>query len=130
MKSTLLIGVVALAFGCAGMQTRADDGGPSGRWQGYLLRGGLRTPLAVELTRSSEAWQGSLSAGDKPVPLERIRVTPTTVHFELASEWVFEGSIAGDAIAGSILGAGASGSFALERQVLASVQDGPYWSGQ
>lgn len=92
------------------------------------MRNGLRVPLAVELSESGEAWRGYLSTGDNSVPLEHLRVTPTTVHFELAGEGVFEGSIAGDAMAGSILGA--STSFALERNAAGQRDPAdPYWLG-
>ena len=125
----MMIGIVALAAGCAGLQPRLGGDGVAGRWQGHSLRNGLRTPLAVELTRSGEGWQGFLSAGDNFIPLERVRVTPTGVHFEVAGDVVFDGSIAGEAMAGSILGA-SSGSFALERRAaVGSGQDDPYGLG-
>jgi hypothetical protein len=39
----------------------------------------------------------------------------TSVHFELPGEGTFEGTVAGDSMAGSISG-GANGSFALKRR--------------
>ena len=59
-------------------------------------------------------WRGRFSAGDNTVALQDVRVTATSVHFELPGEGTFEGAVAGDSMAGSISGAN-TGSFALER---------------
>src|ERR1700704_537702 len=103
MRSALSIGVVALLAACSGAQPRPQsEEATSGRWQGFLLRNGLREPVAVDLTYASSAWDGRLSAGDNSVP------------FELPGEGVFDGAVAGNSMAGSVSGP-TSGSFSLMR---------------
>lgn len=115
MRIPLLIGSIVVLAGCAGLSPRADnDEVASGHWQGVVLRNGLRAPVAVELKESGRDWSGRFSAGENSVPLQDVRVTPTSVHFELPGEGTFEGAVAGDRIAGSISGP-ASGSFSLTR---------------
>jgi hypothetical protein len=87
----------------------------AGRWRGVLLRNGLREPVSLELSAQNRDWRGRFSAGENFVPLQEVRVTATSIHFELPGEGIFEGAIAGDSMAGSISG-GANGSFALERR--------------
>jgi hypothetical protein len=116
MRVPFLIGNIVLLAACAGASPRPDsDQAVAGRWRGVLLRNGLREPIAVELSARNRDWRGRFSAGDNFVPLQDVRVTPTSVHFELPGEGTFEGAIAGGSMAGSITG-GANGSFALERQ--------------
>ena len=117
MRIPLLIGsIVLFAAACAGASPRPDsDEAVAGRWQGVVLRNGLRAPVAVELSAQDRDWRGRLSEGDNSVPLHDVRVTATSVHFEVPGEGTFEGAVAGDSIAGSISG-GANGSFALERR--------------
>jgi len=122
MRHAILIGMLTMAADCAGMSPRpqADDMF-SGRWQGFLLRDGLRAPVEVQLSETSSEWTGRFSAGDNLVPLERVRVKGHDVHFELAGAGVFDGSVAGDSMAGSVSGA-LGGSFFLHRQ------DTPPWN--
>lgn len=116
MRIQLLIGSIVVLAGCAGAAPRAQaDEFASGRWQGVVLRNGLGASVAVELRESGPDWTGRFSAGENSVPLEDVRVTPTTVHFQLPGEGVFDGELAGDSIAGSISGP-SSGSFALTRR--------------
>src|SRR2546430_12677345 len=70
--------------------------------------------MAGELSAQDRDWRGRFSAGDNSVPLQDLRVTTNSVHFELPGEGTFEGAVAGDSMAGSISG-GATGSFARER---------------
>ena len=113
MKSTLLIGL-ALAAGVATADSRAETGAPATRWQGYVLRDGIRSAIAVDLSDSDRGWAGRLSVGGKTLPLEQVRVSATRVHFELPGESVFDGSIAENEMAGA--GSGNSdGSFWLVR---------------
>ena len=115
MRIPLLIGSIVLLAACAGASPRAKtDEGVSGRWRGVVLRNGLRAPIAVELSQQDRGWRGRFSAGDNTVALQDVRVTATSVHFELPGEGTFEGAVAGDSMAGSISGAN-TGSFALER---------------
>ena len=123
MRIPLLIGSIVLLAACAGASPRAEtDEGVSGRWQGVLLRNGLRAPIAVELSQQDRDWRGRFSAGDNTVALQDVRVTATSVRFELPGEGTFEGAVAGRSMAGSISGA-SSGSFALERRD----SDEPRW---
>ncbi len=84
MRIPLLIGSIVLLAACAGAQRRPENDEPvSGRWQGVLLRNGLRAPIAVELSGQDRDWRGRFSAGVNSVPLQDVRVTATSVHFEL-----------------------------------------------
>jgi hypothetical protein len=116
MRIPRLIGSVILVAACAGASPRPDSSeAVAGRWQGVLLRNGLREPIAVELSAQNRDWRGRFSGGDNFVPLQDVRVMATSVHFELPGEGTFEGTVAGDSMAGSISG-GANGSFALKRR--------------
>jgi hypothetical protein len=111
-----LIGSIGLLAACAGASPRpSSNEAVAGRWQGVLLRNGLREPVSIELSAQDRGWRGRFSAGDNFVPLQDVRVTATSVHFELPGEGTFEGAIAGDSMAGSISG-GANGSFTLKRR--------------
>ena len=116
MRIPLLIGSIVLLAACAGAQPRSEsDEAVSGRWQGVLLRKGLRAPIAVDLSEQDRDWSGRFSAGVNSVPLQDVRVTATSVHFELPGEGTFDGAVAGDSMAGSISGPG-NGSFTLKRR--------------
>src|SRR5712664_1840505 len=115
MRIPMLIGSIILFAACAGAQSRPNsDEAVSGRWQGVVLRNGLREPIAVDLSEQDHDWRGRFSAGVNSVPLQDVRVTATNVHFELPGE-VFDGAVAGDSMAGSISGSG-NGSFTLQRR--------------
>jgi hypothetical protein len=115
MKTVLSIAFVAFLAACAGAAPRPQtEGEPHGRWQGYLLRNGLREPVSLELTEASSVWDGKFSAGDNSVPLEGVRVSGNNVHFELPGEGSFDGAVAGNSMAGSVNGP-VSGSFSLTR---------------
>lgn len=116
MKNALKIAMVMMAAACAGVVPRAQAGAQfSGRWQGFLLRDGLRAPVELRLAEESNEWSGRFSAGDNSVPLDHVQVKGNDVHFELAGAGAFDGSIAGDSMAGSVTGA-QGGSFFLHRQ--------------
>lgn len=117
MRIPSLIGSIFILAACAAAPVRSYADEPvSGRWQGVLLRNGLRAPIAVDFFERDRDWQGRYSTGADSVPLQEVRVTPTTVHFELpGGEGVFEGNVAGDSIAGSVSGP-SSGSFTLNRR--------------
>jgi hypothetical protein len=126
MKTILSIAIAALLGACAGMAPRAQASRE--RWQGFLLRNGLREPVSLELTEAGSAWDGRLSAGDNYVPLEAVRVSGSSVHFELAGAGIFDGSVAGNSMAGSVSGP-VKGSFALTRVDETISQTGPYFLG-
>lgn len=122
MKNAMAIGMLTMVTACAGIAARPQGDAPSsGRWQGFLLRDGLRAPVEVQLAKASNEWTGRFSAGDNSVALDRVLVKGNDVHFELAGEGVFDGSVAGDSMAGSVSGA-LGGSFFLHRQ------DTPPWN--
>src|SRR5437879_4975835 len=76
MRIPLLIGSIVLSGACAGASTRPyADEGVEGRWQGVVLRNGLRAPVAVELSAQDRDWRGRFSAGDNSVALQDVRVT-------------------------------------------------------
>ena len=56
-------------------------------------------------------------AGCAGMPLEHVRATGLGVHFELPGEGAFDGTVAGNWMAGSVSGSVARGSFALTREV-------------
>ena len=116
MRIPMMIGSIILLGACSGASPRpTGDAAVAGHWQGVLLRNGLRAPMAVELSPQDRDWRGRFSAGVNSVPLQDVRVTATSVHFELPGEGIFDGSVAGDSMAGSISGAG-NGSFTLKRR--------------
>ena len=115
MRKGMLIGLLA-AIGSAGLGLPAQAGVPE-RWQGFLLRDGLRVPIAVELAATGAEWTGRFRAGNVSSPLEHVRMTGVGVHFEIPGEGAFDGTVAGDLMAGSLSGSGAPGSFALAREV-------------
>jgi hypothetical protein len=115
MRTALSIGFAAFLAACAGAAPRPlSEGARQGHWQGFLLHNGLREPVSVELTEASSPWAGQLSARDTSVPLEGVRVSGNSVHFEAFGEGVFDGVVEGNSMAGSVSGP-VSGSFSLTR---------------
>ena len=114
MKISMLIGLMTLGAGLAGMSSGAHaDNGRAGRWQGSLLRDGRQVAIALELDGGNPG-SGLLQVGGASASLQDVRVTLTGIHFEVPGEGVFDGTVAGDSMAGSISGSGA-GSFSLAR---------------
>ena len=123
MKRWLLIVPLSLAAGCASLATRPDgfaarsqgEIDPGGRWQGYLLHDGLREAILVDLDAAGSGWRGTFSEGDNALPLQAVKVDESGgVHFELQGKGSFDGSVAGNTMAGSVSGP-STGSFALSR---------------
>ena len=118
MKKGMLFGLVTFAAACAGISPRAQaSSSVSERWRGFMLRNGLQVPIAVELAETSADWTGRLRVGSSSLPLEHVRVTGLGVHFELPGEGAFDGTVAGNWMAGSVSSSAAPGSFALTREV-------------
>jgi hypothetical protein len=116
MKNGMLFGLMAIAVGCAGMSSRAQASRTrSEKWQGFMLRNGLQVPIGVELAEASPDWTGRLRVGNTSLPVEHLRVTGGGIHFELPGEGIFDGTVAGDQMAGSVSGSAAQGSFTLTR---------------
>jgi hypothetical protein len=118
MKTSMLIGLVTLGAGLAGMSAPAHAQSLAGRWQGVLLRDGVQVPISLELANAA----GRLRVQDMSVPVEDVRVTLAGVHFAVPGEGVFDGTYAGNSMAGSVSGT-AAGSFSLAREPDAAFHD-------
>jgi len=117
MKISMLIGSMMIAAGLAGVSAPAHaEGSLAGRWRGLLLRNGLQVPIAVELANADGQWSGRMGTDATSTRLKDVRVKLTSVHFEVPGEGSFDGTAAGDSMAGSVSGAAAGGSFALARE--------------
>ena len=117
MKKSMLIAILIAGAGLGGMSTPAQaESGVAGRWRGVLLRDGLRVPISIELAGPNRDLSGQLRAEDVSAPIQSARATVTGVHFEVPGEGVFDGTVAGDSMAGSVSGAPAAGSFSLARE--------------
>ena len=115
--SMLMIGMLTLGAVLAAGSTPAHAaGGVAGRWHGVLLRDGVEVPISLELSGMDHGLSGRLQAFDVSAPIRVARANVTSVHFEVAGEGVFDGTVAGDAMAGSVSGAPAAGSFSLTRE--------------
>jgi hypothetical protein len=118
MKMSMLIGFLALGAGLAGVSAPARaQGGVAGRWQGVLLRDGVQVPISVELSGTNQNLSGELRIQDMSAAIRSVRATLTGVRFDVGSEGIFEGTVAGDAMAGTVSGApAAEASFSLARE--------------
>ena len=115
MRTALSIGFVAVLAACAGVSPRPQgEQALQGRWQGSFQHDGIREPVSVELAEESSGWDGRFSTSHNSMTLESVRVSGSSVHFELPGEGVFDGAAAGDSMAGSVSGP-VSGSFSLKR---------------
>lgn len=115
MKTALSIGFAALLAGCAGAAPRPQSEATQyGHWQGYLLHDGRREPVSVDLSDPGSSGDSQLSSRDNSVPLEGLSVSGNSVHFEASGEGVFDGTVAGDEMNGSVSGP-SSGEFSLNR---------------
>jgi len=117
MRTPTLIAAIALVTSCAGIAPQQQKSRTaSERWEGFVLRNGLQVPVVVELARANPEWTGQLRVGHNAMQLEHVRFTAIGVHFELPGEGAFDGTVAGDWMAGSVSGSSALGAFALTRQ--------------
>jgi len=114
MKTLIAVSILAAGLGL-NMPAHAGSG-IAGRWQGVLLRDGVRVPIQVELNGIDRDLSGRLQAGEAFKPIQAVRTTLTSVHFEVPGEGIFDGTVAQDSMAGSISGAAATGSFSLSRE--------------
>jgi hypothetical protein len=117
MTRPVLVAMILFISACATEKARLARGSISGgRWQGYVLRDGLQVPVEVDLAETSGDWTGNLHIGGSSVPLEHIRLTPLGIHFELPGDGAFDGTVAGNLIAGSVSSGPTPGAFALMRE--------------
>jgi hypothetical protein len=85
-------------------------------WHGFMLRDGLRVPISVQLASDGAAFGGQFRVGESSFPLAHVQVSALAVHFEVPGGFVFDGTIAGNAMAGSVTGTHGRGSFTLARE--------------
>ena len=116
MKISTLIGLMAVGVGVSMSAPAHAESGLTGRWHGLLLRDGRQVPIAVDLDGALSQTSGRLQVEGVSTSLENVRATAMGVHFEAPGEGVFDGTVAGDSMAGSVSGARASGSFSLARE--------------
>jgi len=117
MNRRMLMGLMVVAVGCAGLSERALAGNSvPERWHGFMLRDGLRVPILLDVATDGAGPTGQFRVGETSFPVERMRVGGFDVHFELPGGFVFDGTMAGTAIAGSVSGTQAHGSFTLARE--------------
>jgi hypothetical protein len=81
-------------------------------------RDGLPKPMTVQLVQSAGRWRGRIEVDGASSPADGIRVSGKSVHFELSSTELFDGTISGNSMTGDFSGSGKSGSFALTREQL------------
>ena len=80
MKKGMLIGLIAGAVGCAGMSQRAlASNAVAERWQGFMLRDGLRVPISLDVATDSAGSSGQFHIGEASFPLEHVRVSALDV---------------------------------------------------
>jgi hypothetical protein len=117
MNKNLVTVFAALMVSVSGMSAQAQASGEAaGRWRGHMLRNGLEVPIEVTLAERDAGSIGRLRVGSSVRDLENVRVAQGGVHFELPGEGAFDGSVAGDTMAGSVSGAPTPGGFALTRE--------------
>jgi hypothetical protein len=117
-KSFIIIAAALIAapvFAQAFPSTPEDDQGPAGLWMGFVQQKGTREPMTLELSDANNTWDGAYVVGGVSTPVDNLRVTGKDVHFDLPGQGTFDGTIAGDRLAGKVSGPG-QGSFELTRR--------------
>ena len=107
---------VVLAGAILAAPAFAQDEAPAGEWDGVLVRNGVETPIAMRLAESDDMWRGRLRIDDASSPLESVRVTENSVHFEVPGAGAFDGTFSNGSMTGSVSGSVSAGSFALTLQ--------------
>ena len=109
------MGLLAILAACAGASPRPQgESGLQGRWQGVVQHEGVGQPVEVDLSRSSDSWDGVLSTPDKyAVTLKSVSVTGSRVHFE-TPDAKYDGEASGNTITGNVTGP-SSGEFSLKK---------------
>lgn len=108
----------AVFFTAAIIATRAfaRNDSAAGQWDGIVERDGLPARMTVQLAQSFGRWRGRIEVDGASSPADSVRVTGNSVHFELSSTGVFDGTVSGDSMTGDVSGSGRTGSFALTRE--------------
>jgi hypothetical protein len=117
MKMSMLSGLLIFGAAVAAMSAPAHaQNGIAGQWRGVLLRDGLQVPISMDLAGANQQLSGQLQVEDSLAPIESARASAAAVHFEVPGAGIFDGTVAGDSMAGSVSGTAASGSFSLTRE--------------
>ena len=115
MRKGMLIGLTVATISGFGL-SRTAHAAPSESWRGFMLRDGLQVPIALELASTSTDGTGQVRIGSTFIAVDHLRMSGAGVHFELPGEGAFDGTVAGNLMAGSVSGSATSGSFALSRE--------------
>lgn len=104
------------------LAARAVAGPLAGAWHGSIQLPGGALPFQVELADAS----GSIEIQGKKLQLGKVALTATTAHFEIEVVGaIFDGTLKGDAIAGTFLQNGASLPFTMSRGAAATYHAPP-----
>src|SRR5256885_16869369 len=90
-------------------QVFAKEEAPAGEWDGVLVRNGVETPIAMRLAESDDMWRGRLRIDDASSPLESVRGTENSVHFEVPGAGAFDGTFSNGSRTGSLSGSASAG---------------------
>jgi hypothetical protein len=112
-KGSLIAAVFTLCA-CAAAQTASPSCSPEGRWQGVVVRGDYRQTVVVDLEKADSGWAGTLTAGDLSRPLEHVRFSGDSIHFDTEDDLAFDGRIEGESMVGFLSGP-VTASLALSR---------------
>lgn len=115
MRVLCLLLILSLPLHAAAAQAPAP---PEGDWAGALVVGAARLSLVLHLTRSGDAWTGTMDSPDqgaRGIPIDLITFENGKLHFEMkAIGGTYDGTLApdGNSIAGTWQQSGQS--FALD----------------
>jgi uncharacterized protein len=106
---------------------------PTGAWVGYWERDGSRLEVEAAFARGDSGYEGAFSSAQLRVvgiPFRQIRYDEPRLSWELVgdtSTTVFDGTVAGETLAGSFREGSAQGSFRLTRapRVAAAFREEP-----
>lgn len=108
MRSALIV--------CA-LAARAVAGPLAGEWHGTVDLPNGKLPFAVKLQDAS----GTIEIQGKQLPLDKVALTDSTAHFEIGMVGVvFDGTVKGDALAGTFKQHGATVRFHMTRGAAAT----------
>lgn len=117
MSGHLLFAASLVGIGFFGTPLQAQSVAP--HWEGVMLQQGSPLPISLDFTRRDTTLSATWSAPSMRalrIPLQRIRVSGTTVHFELVgdeSSTVFDGTLKGDSLVGTFSGGEGNGTLLL-----------------
>jgi hypothetical protein len=108
--------LVALAAGILAAPAFAQTDAPDGQWDGVVVRNGAQAPVSLRLSERNDMWRGRFQVDGASSPLDSVRVTGNTVHFEVPGQGAFDGTFSGDSMTGAVSGSERPGSFTLTRE--------------